>query len=152
MKIFILLIFAMFQLGCSTTPEQEVYPTNLNDCEPITDNEDYINIDCKKRSVNRLMDDVRYINEPALVTLQAYSMMNSSIDVCSNLTTEDIRIINKKLELIYNEIGELYNFKENPEFKKEIELINEKLKGKYDSKIREKDCKELKQIADDYKN
>lgn len=37
MKTFILLILTIFQLGCSTKPNLEVYPTNMNDCEPITD-------------------------------------------------------------------------------------------------------------------
>jgi hypothetical protein len=153
MKIIILLMLVMVQFGCSISPvkegyAQEVYPTNMNDCEPVTDNEDYINIDCKRRSVNTLMDEVKYMNEPALVTLQGYSMMTSGIEICTNLTNEDVVTMNKELESIYKMVAGLYEFDKNPEAKKEIDLVNKILKGKFESKIKKEDCKDLKDIAE----
>jgi hypothetical protein len=149
MKTIILLMLVVIQFGCSVHLNEEVYPTNMNDCEPITNNEDYINIDCKIRSVNRLQDDVKYMDEPALVTLQGYSLMTSGIKVCSNLTSANKRTIQVQLDDIYKMVAGLYDFENHPEFKKEIDLINEKLKGKFESKIKEQDCKDLKELADD---
>lgn len=148
MKKIILLTLVMVQFGCSSIAKEEAvnYRTLVN-CEPITANEDYINIDCKKRSVDNLTAEVQWINEPALVSLQAESLIISGLEICSNLTKEDIVFINKELDLRNKEIRDLYDFIQNPESKKDIFLVKEKLKGKYASQINEEKCKSLKEVA-----
>lgn len=135
--------------GCvSTEPLLEVYPTDMNDCKPVIDNEDYINIDCKKRSVNRLTDDVRYIDEPALVSMQSLSMMESTTRICKELSEEDIKAVNQMIiDGFQDTIIRYYDLDNHPEFKKEFNLISEKLKGQYDDVINEKDCQNIKELA-----
>lgn len=140
--------------GCvSTEPEKqepllEVYPTNMNDCKPVIDNEDYINIDCKRRSVNRLTDDVHYMDEPGLVTMQGFSMMESTTRICKDLNEEDIKAVNLMITIGFQDtIIRYYDLNNHPEFKKEFNLISEKLKGQYDDIINDKDCQNMKELA-----
>lgn len=153
-KVISAVLLSLLITACSNPmqdniePILEVYPTNMNDCAPVIDNEDYINIDCKRRSVNRLTDEVHYNDEPALVSMQGYSFMESSLRKCENLTTEDITALEKVLEDTFqNVIVVNYDFDKHPEFKKEFDLIREKLKGKYDHLIKKEDCESFKKMA-----
>lgn len=153
-KIISASLFSLFITACSNLQQEksqpllEVYPTNMNDCAPVMDTEYYINVDCKRRSVNRLTDDVEYLNEPSLVTMQGFSMMESIMRICDNLTTKEKAALNHLNERAFKKIIiNNYDFDKNPEFEKEFTLISKKLKGKYDHDVKEKDCKIAKEIA-----
>ncbi len=148
--LFMLLILN----GCANTksekkePLLEVYPTNMNDCAPVMDTEDYINIDCKRRSVNRLTDEVEYQEEPALVSMQGFSVMESNIRICKNLTPEEKTALTKMMDNAFRDIIiHNYDFNKNHEFKKEFELISKTLKGQYDHMIKENECKNIQKMA-----
>lgn len=156
-KCVLIMSLPILIAACSTPkyyelePNLEVYPTNMNDCKAVVDTEDYINIDCKRRSVNRLTDDVNYNDEPALVTMQTFSILNSAIEICDNITKEEKEKGHKLIESFFQKnIVELYNFDDNPEFKDEFALISKKLKGKYDDTIKEDECLDAKKMINSY--
>lgn len=155
---FVLIMGLPLSIGACSTPKYyelepilEVYPTNMNDCKAVVDTEDYINVDCKRRSVNRLTDDVHYNDEPALLTMQALSILNSALEICDNITKEEKEKGFKVIDDFFQKnIVELYKFDENPEFEDEFLLISEKLKGKYDDTIKENECLSTKKMIESY--
>ncbi len=147
MKKIIILLLMTFQFGCSSTYEQ-VNNSNLQNCDPITNNEDYINIDCKVKSVDDLVADVAWIDEPALATLQAESMLYSAIKICDNFSRGHVWLMQEDLQNMNNRLSELYDFENNVESQKDIYLAKRMLKGKYEDKINNEECENLKNAYD----